>query len=234
MLLLAALGLVAGLITTLTGFGGGMFLVTCLSLLWDPLAALTISSLALWVGNSQRLLLFRSAFEWRLALPAILGCIPGAFIGASVATALPLRLLQIAIVVACFASLAWIPLRNKVRLPSWLLGPGAAGVGFLSATTGGGGFLLGPLLMSTGAYGARYLAAGAGASVAVHSFRVIGYSTHGLIDQDRLGQALVIACCIMVGNSLAKYIRNRVGDEKMRWLELAAPAFCACLALASL
>ena len=234
MFLLATLGVSAGLITTLSGFGGGVFLVTCLALLWDPLTALTISSLALLVGNSQRLFLFRASFDWRLSLPAILGCIPGALLGALLATALPASLLKVAIVSATLASLCWIPFRNKVTLPRWMLGPGSTVVAFLSATTGGGGFLLGPLLMSTGAYGARYLAAGASASIAVHTFRVIGYSASGLIDPSRLGQALLLACCIMLGNTLGKLIRVRVGEDKMRWLEYAAPALCAALAIASL
>ena len=50
-MLLAALGIAAGLITTVSGFGGGMLLVSVLALVWDPLSALTVTSVALLIGN---------------------------------------------------------------------------------------------------------------------------------------------------------------------------------------
>ena len=100
MLVLASLGVAAGLITTLSGFGGGVLLVTCLALLWDPLTALTISSLALLGGNAQRLFLFRADVDWRFSLPVVLGVIPGALGGALLATNMPGWLLHGAILVA--------------------------------------------------------------------------------------------------------------------------------------
>jgi hypothetical protein len=234
MLVIATLGAVAGLITTLSGFGGGAFLVACLALLWDPLTALTISSLALLVGNAQRLFLFRGAFDWRYSLPVILGAIPGALGGALLAANTPSWLLQVAILVATLAGLAKVLFKVTTSAPRSILAPGSAAVGFLSATTGGGGFLMGPLLLSTGATGSLYIATGASAGVAIHMLRITGYSTTGMIDYSLLGSALVLAATIMLGNLLGRHIRLRLGASKMLWLEYGAPVVCALIASAGL
>lgn len=234
MLVIATLGAVAGLITTLSGFGGGAFLVACLALLWDPLTALTISSLALLAGNAQRLYLFRQEFDWRFSLPVILGAIPGAFGGALVAAHTPAWLLQVAILVATLAGMAKVLLRISATAPRSILGPGSAAVGFLSATTGGGGFLMGPLLLSTGATGSLYIATGASAGVAIHILRITGYSTTGLIDFSLIGYALLLAATIMLGNLVGRYIRLRIGAAKMLWVEYGAPVVCALVATAGL
>lgn len=231
MLLLASLGVAAGLITTLSGFGGGIFLVSCLALIWDPLTALTLSSLCLVLGNAQRLYLFRHEFRWRYAKPVILGGIPGAFVGARIATQAPAWLLQIAILTITALSLLRVILKLRFQVSRAALGPGAAAVGFLSATTGGGGFLMGPLLLSAGIAGNTYIATGASAGMAMHSFKVIGYSTSGLINLALIGQVVLITCMIMIGNTAGRLIRDRMGEERMRWLEYAAPALCALLAL---
>lgn len=234
MLVLAMLGAAAGLITTLSGFGGGLFLVTCLALLWDPLSALTISSLALLGGNAHRLYLYRRHLDWSFAMPVIFGVMPGALGGALLATSMPSWLLQLAILAATLAALLHILVKRTAILPASYLAPGASAVGFLSATTGGGGFLLGPLLLSAGARGSRYIAIGASAGVAVHCLRIVGYSTTGLLDFEFLAQAVLLSGSIMVGNLLGRWIRHRAGEQRMRWLEVGAPALCAALALAGI
>ena len=234
MLILATLGMLAGLITTLSGFGGGLLLVTALALLWDPLTALTLSSLALLVGNAQRLWLFRSDWDGNLAIPVVAGAIPGALIGALLATKAPSWILQVAIVAMTTVATLRLIAPTRIVVQKRFLGPGACGVGLLSATTGGGGFLLGPLLLSAGISGGRYIAVGASAGTAIHVFRIAGYSTTGIIDFSLIYSVAVIAAAILLGNILGHKIRLHMGDARMRWLEYGAPLVCAGLALAGL
>ena len=234
MFLLAALGTLAGLITTLSGFGGGLLLVTALALIWDPLSALTLSSLALLAGNAQRLWLFRHDWDRRLAMPIVLGAIPGALLGALFATKAPVWILQVAIVAMTLLSTLRLLAKTPPTLPRYLLAPGAFGVGALSATTGGGGFLLGPLLLSAGATGGRYIAVAASAGTAIHFFRIAGYGAGGMIHLDLIGSVVIITIAILLGNLLGRYVRIRMGATRIRWIEYGAPVVCACLALAGL
>ncbi|MCP4444422.1 MAG: TSUP family transporter [Myxococcales bacterium] len=234
MLLLASLGILAGLITTLSGFGGGLLLISALALLWDPLTALTLSSLALVFGNAQRLWLFRKDWDGEIAIPVVMGAIPGALAGALVASRAPSWILQVAIALMTALAILRFALPSRFCIPKRFLGLGAAGVGLLSATTGGGGFLLGPLLLSAGMTGGRYIAVGASAGTAIHTFRILGYSTTGIIDFSLLYSVALIAAAILLGNILGRNIRVRLGDARLRWIEFGTPVVCAALALAGL
>ena len=76
--MLVMLGLMAGLVTTLAGMGGGMLLTLALAAWWgDPLRAIVVATPALLVGNAHRLLLFRQHVQWRLALPFVGAAHPG-------------------------------------------------------------------------------------------------------------------------------------------------------------
>jgi uncharacterized membrane protein YfcA len=88
-MVLVPLGIAAGMLTTLTGAGGGMFLLVVMALVWDPLTALTVSALALLVGNSHRLWLFRQEVSRKVLIPMLCGGIPGSLLGSTLAVALP-------------------------------------------------------------------------------------------------------------------------------------------------
>jgi hypothetical protein len=60
LLTLVPLGLLAGVLTTVAGMGGGMMLVVVLSLVWDPRVALASTAPALLVGNAHRAYLYRA------------------------------------------------------------------------------------------------------------------------------------------------------------------------------
>ena len=170
-MLLALLGVAAGLITTVSGFGGGMMLVSALALLWDPLTALTVSSLALLVGNAQRLFMFRRSVRLRVAAPLVFGAVPGSLLGALVAGSLPPLFLQIAILGVTGLALWRAVSRTTWVFPMRALGPSAAAIGALAAMSGGGGFLLGPMMLSAGIIGETYIATGALTAVFIHMGR---------------------------------------------------------------
>ncbi|MCA9541311.1 MAG: TSUP family transporter, partial [Myxococcales bacterium] len=82
-------GVFAGLLTTLTGLGGGMVLLLTLSVLWDPITALAVTAPALLVGNLHRLWMFRAHARLRVAGALIIGALPGSLLGGLLATRLP-------------------------------------------------------------------------------------------------------------------------------------------------
>ena len=83
------LGLMAGVVTTVAGLGGGMMLMLCLAMLIDPLSALVISAPALLVGNAHRVMMYRREIVWPLSGRLILGAVPGSFAGGLLAVSMP-------------------------------------------------------------------------------------------------------------------------------------------------
>lgn len=233
MVLLVLLGLVAGVLTTLAGMGGGLFLLVALGLVFGPHFALAVTTPALLVSNLHRGWLFRAEVDWRLARTIAVGVIPGAVVGALVLPALPA-----AVVAALFtASTVFALLRATGRVtlaprPSWIT-VYAVAIGALAATSGGAGMLIAPLVLSSGAAGGRYVATVAMGAVAMHLARVIGYGTVGLLGAEHLVDAAAILVGLLAGNLVGRRLRHHVGPRTERTVELGALVVANAFAIAA-
>jgi uncharacterized membrane protein YfcA len=94
-LLFIALGLLGGVVSTLTGMGGGLLMLTCLSLIVGPHAALALSSPALLVSNAHRAFLLRENVDKRVVTLIGAGAIPGAIVGGLLLTRVPELLVSV-------------------------------------------------------------------------------------------------------------------------------------------
>src|SRR3954463_16054821 len=97
-LALPLLGLAAGVLTTLAGQGGGLFLVVACSAVVGPHAALAMTAPALLLGNAHRAITFWRAIDRRIAARIIAGALPGAIAGGFVAGVVPVWTLKIMLV----------------------------------------------------------------------------------------------------------------------------------------
>lgn len=233
MLLLAGLGLVAGILTTLAGMGGGLFLLVAVGLMQGPHAALAITTPALLVSNLHRGWLFRGDIDWRLVRLIALGVVPGAILGALVLPSLP------AVVVAGLftASTVFAMLRATGRVtlapaPRWISAY-SVGIGALAATSGGAGMLIAPLVMASGITGGRYIATVAMCAVAMHAARTIGYGSVGLLEPGHVLDAAIILGGLVVGNLVGRRVRRHVGARTERNIELGALLVANAFAIAA-
>ena len=234
MLILVVLSLLAGAITTVAGMGGGLVLLLGLSFVLDPLVALMTTGPALLVGNLHRIALYREHVQRPLALRLVLGAAPGALIGGLVAVALPETLLRGAMVVLALLATAKVALGWRFTPPAGALVPGGAAIGFVTATSGGGGLISGPLLLASGLSGRPYVATGAVAAATVHVFRLTGYGAAGSLEWGIFAMGLVGAVCIATGNLLGERLRGIIPEHVVPRLEVGVVLACLGLALAGL
>jgi hypothetical protein len=222
MILLALLGLLAGVLTTIAGMGGGLFLLMALGLVYGPHVALAVTTPALLVSNLHRGWLFRGDIDWTLARLIAIGVIPGAILGALVLPGLPdwvvAALFTASTVFALLRATGRVTLRPK---PRWITAYSLA-IGALAATSGGAGMLIAPLILSSGTTGSRYVATVAIGAVAMHAARVIGYGSVGLLVPAHLVDAGVILAGLLVGNLVGRRMRSHVGAVTERRVELGA------------
>lgn len=231
---IAVLGLVAGVLTTVSGMGGGLVVVFVLSWTMGPKAALVVSAAALLIGNVHRIWLYRTDIDRDVVRRLLIGLVPGTLLGALIAGGLPDNVLRIVMVAAAAVALARVLGGARWTLPRSSLTPVAAVVGLFAATAGGAAALLGPLLLSSGVSGRRYLAVVAVGATAMHSVRLAGYSSVGLWDGAYLPLIAALAAAILAGNLLGRRLRDRVPDKAGAALEVATPVVCAVLAAAGL
>ena len=130
-LLVAALALLAGALTTVAGMGGGLLLIVALSALWDPRFALAVTGPALLLGNIHRFWLYRADLDRRAALRYLAGGVPGALVGGWALLAAPPALLRGGMVVLAAMALLRSLGGGRFGLPQAALVPGGFATGFV-------------------------------------------------------------------------------------------------------
>ncbi|NUP10646.1 MAG: sulfite exporter TauE/SafE family protein [Polyangiaceae bacterium] len=222
LLLLSLLGLVAGVLTTLAGMGGGLMLLAVLTVMRGPHLALALSSPALFVSNSHRAYLFRNDIDRRLVLLIGLGALPGALLGGLVLPTIPdaivTALLVATTVFAVLRAKGYIQIKPRAKS----LAMAGAGVGALSATSGGAGMLLGPILMSAGLTGAALVATIAACAATMHIGRVAGYFVSGLLTFEAAPGVLALLVGLVGGNLAGRRLRSIIPDGTEQKMELFA------------
>jgi hypothetical protein len=192
-----------------------MMMVVVLSIVWGPQEALAVTAPALLLGNAHRVWLFREAVDRTVTRALVMGALPAAFLGGLLAVAVPAMVLHWAILGATvFAVLVQLGKISWTPGPKAMLPFGAFG-GLLTATTGGGGLFIAPLLLSTGLRSEAYVATGGAVAIAMHIGRIGGYGVGGLFDSETLLASAVLALAIVGGNWIGKKGRDRL-DEKLK------------------
>lgn len=231
-MLLLPLGVIAGILTTTAGLGGGLLLILALSAWQGPHAALAITTPALLLGNTHRLFLLRREVAGRPAAWLIAGALPGGLVGGLLAARLPAEVLSWTIASMTALAFARELLPRGPALPLWGLAPVGAVVGVLAGSAGGAGLLVAPALLAVGLRGDRYVATCALVAVALHSARVVAYSAGGLVDAGTLESAAWLALGIPVGNLVAVRLRPLLSERRSTQLSYGTLAVCVALSLA--
>ncbi len=231
MMILLVLGLVAGVLTTVAGMGGGLLLIAAIGLLRGPHEALAMTSPALLLSNAHRAWLFRRDVDRRIARSFALGAVPGALLGGLFVPQLPPLALSIVLSSATALTLAKVLGFVRFSPSKKAIGSGGFGIGVLTATAGGAGVLTSPLFLSAGLAGAAYVGTVAAAAVALHVGRVLGYGVGGMFHLEQLPTIGLLAVSLVVGNLVGKRLRGALDAKHGIYVEVGALLICTALAL---
>ena len=231
--LLPVFGLLAGVLTTMAGLGGGILLLLGLSFVWGPAAALAATAPAMLFGNLHRLWLLRAELDRETAKAFAWGAVPGSFVGGLLAAWMPEAVLRWLMLVMTAAAMG-----RALGLYTWrpraaAMTPAGLGIGAISATAGGAGLLVGPLFMAAGLSGKRFVGTVAAAAVALHAGRVAAYGFGGMMTHETIVRATLLTVAVMGGNTIGLWLRDRVLDER-RAERLEMGALVACMGLSML
>lgn len=229
---LIPLGVLAGILTTIAGLGGGILLQVALSLAVGPREALAITAPALLVGNLHRAFLYRASVDRAVARAFVAGALPGSLAGGLAAVVLPAWAMQ-----ALMVTMAGLAVARHFGWWRWrpspaVMAPAAAGIGAISATSGGAGLLVSPLMLSAGLTGEGYVSTVAVGAVAMHLGRLAAYSAGGMVSARTLGLAGALTVAILAGNAIGARLRARIPAAAAPRIELGALGVATALALA--
>ncbi len=228
---LGALGVVAGILTTIAGMGGGMLLMAVLVALRGPHFALAITTPALFVSNGHRAWMFRKVLDVRIAATFAVGAVPAAALVGHFVPTLPGWVLAAILVFASVLTLARSAGFIDLQPRRAAIVSAGAGIGALAATAGGAGALTSPLFLAAGLTGASYVGTVALGAVALHAGRLVGYGSGGMLRADLAPAIIVLLFGLLIGNFAGKRLRSRVDARLEKRVEIGALLVCTALAL---
>jgi len=224
LILVIVLGLLGGVITTVAGLGGGLVMVAVLSVVLDPVTALSATAVGLLVGNLHRVWMYRKDLDWRTALPVIAGAMPAAIAAGLLVAWLPEWLIfGLMLGMGSLAVLRSFSER-EIRVPAWAGVPVGVVLGGVTATSGGGGLILAPWLIARGLVDAAYIGTVGMVAITLHVSRILAYGWSGAADGSTWMLGAVMAVMLPLGNLLGHALRGRLDLERQRHVQLGVLA----------
>lgn len=214
LVLVALVSYASSVVGGLAGTGVGLLMMPMLVPVVGIRAVVPVISVAMLLGSSSRLWVFRHDVQWRISRNVMLGSVPGVILGASIYGLLPANVLYA--VLGGFLVLS-VPARRIFARRNRVLragGVGTAAMGFgygiISGIASGGGPILVAMLLGMGLKGAAVIGTKAGVSIVMHSVKAATFGLYGLLDVELVLAAILIGACTLPGAYTAKWLVDRM------------------------
>jgi uncharacterized protein len=215
-----ALGLAAGTLSGIVGFGASIMLMPALMLAFGPQEAVPMMAIAALLANLSRVLVWWREIDWRANAYYCATAVPCAALGARTLLVLDPRLVE-GILGGLF--MVMIPARRwlfarGLRVEAWHLSLVGAGIGFLSGLVASTGPINTPFFLAYGLVKGAYLATEALGSMAIGITKAIVFQRFDALPLETVGRGLLVGASLMVGSRLAKGFVLRLDASQFRLL----------------
>ena len=214
------LGVVAGTLGGVIGFGSSIMLMPVLVILFGPREAVPIMAVAALLANASRALVWWREVDW-LAFAAYSATgVPAAALGASTLLIIPQRGIEMAMglfFLAVIPARRWLTSRN-LRINLWQLALAGALVGYITGIVVSTGPINAPFFLALGLVKGAYLATEALGSLAVYASKAIVFRTFGALPMEIFSKGLIIGSSLMIGSFVAKGLVLKLKAEQFSLL----------------
>jgi len=219
-LVVLALGLGAGTLSGIVGFGASIMLMPALMLAFGPQQAVPIMAIAGLLANLSRIAVWWREVDWRANAFYCITAVPCAALGARTLLLLEPRIVE------GFLGLLFllmIPVRRwlfarGLRIEAWHLSLVGAGIGFLSGMVASTGPINTPFFLAYGLVKGAYLSTEALGSMAIGITKAIVFQRFNALPLETVGRGLIIGATLMIGSRLAKGFVIRLDAHQFRTL----------------
>jgi uncharacterized protein len=219
-LLVLALGLVAGTLSGIVGFGSSIIMMPALVIAFGPLQAVPVMATAAVMVNFSRILVWWRDVDWRLCATYALTGVPSAALGARTLLLLRPRVVETALglfFIAMIPTRRWLASRD-VRLPLWALALIGAVVGFVTGIVVSTGPITAPIFLLCGLTKGAFLGTEAAGSLAVYVSKASVFRAFGALPIEVLVEGLITGSSLMVGSFIAKRFVLKLDAQSFRLL----------------
>jgi uncharacterized protein len=215
-----ALGLFAGTLSGIVGFGASIMLMPVLMLAFGPQEAVPIMAIAALLANLSRVLVWWREVDWRANAYYCSTAVPMAALGARTLLVLDPRIVEGmlgGLFLLMIPARRWLVARG-MRVEAWHLPIVGAVIGFLSGMVASTGPINTPFFLAYGLVKGAYLATEAVGSMAIGITKAIVFQRFDALPLETVGRGLLIGASLMIGSRLAKGFVLRLHPEQFRLL----------------
>lgn len=218
--LVLLLGLVAGTVGGVVGFGTSIMLMPALVIVFGPREAVPIMAVASIMANASRVAVWWRDVNWPAVAAYSLPAAPAAALGAATLLRLPVGVVE-AVLGVFF--IAMIPVRRWMAARQWTLrlphlALVGAVIGFITGIVVSTGPVNAPFFLAYGLVKGAYLSTEALGSLAVYLAKAAAFRSLGALPWDAVVKGLIIGSTIMVGSVLSRRIVLKLDAERFRLL----------------
>jgi len=204
--LLLVLGVVAGTIGGIIGFGASIILMPALVVMFGPRIAVPVMAVAAAMGNFSRAVVWWREMDWRACAVYSVTAVPAAFLGARTLLVIPEHVAD-GVLGAFF--ILMIPARrwmaaHKLRIGLAHLAVAGALIGYLTGIVVSTGPINAPFFLAYGLVKGAYIGTEALGSLAVYLSKVAAFRSFGALPLDVIAKGLAVGASLMIGSVLAK------------------------------
>jgi uncharacterized membrane protein YfcA len=218
--IILAVGLVAGTLSGIVGFGSSIMLMPVLVIVFGPLQAVPVMAIAAIMANFSRILVWWREVDWGVFRAYSATAVPCAALGAGTLLVLPARLVEVALGVFF---IAMIGVRRWMAAHEFRLGAGhlallGVPVGYFTGVVASTGPITVPIFLATGLVKGAFLSTEAAASLAVYVAKAVVFRSFGALPLDIVAKGLITGSTLMAGAFIAKRFVLKMDAGRFRLL----------------
>jgi uncharacterized protein len=199
-------GLVAGTLGGIVGFGSSLMLMPVLVIVFGPRQAVPIMAIAAIMANFSRVAVWWRDVDWRTCAAYSATAVPFAALGARTLLVLPPKIVEVGLglfFVSMIAVRRWMAARRR-RIGRGALAALGAPVGFLTGVVASTGPVTAPIFLATGLVKGAFLSTEAAASLAVYFAKAAVFRTFGALPLGIAVKGLLVGSTLTAGAFIAK------------------------------
>ena len=214
------LGVVAGTLGGVIGFGSSIMLMPVLVMLYGPREAVPIMAVAAVLANASRVLVWWREVQWRAVAAYAATGVPAAALGASTLLVIPQQWVEF--VMGCFF-LAVIPgrrwlARHNLRITLWGLAWCGAVIGYLTGIVVSTGPINAPVFLAFGLVKGAFIGSEALGSLALYISKAVVFRIFGALPADIVIKGMIVGSSLMAGSFAARWLVLKLAAEQFRLL----------------
>jgi len=219
-LIVCSVGLVAGVLGGVIGFGTTILLMPPLVHFYGPMQTVPIIALVAIVANFSRVVLWLREIDWRVCGVYSATAVPAVVLGAHTLVQFNARLIELMLgsfLLLMIPARRWLR-RQDFRPRLWHMAGVGAGIGYLTGLVASTGAINTPFFLAFGLVKGAYIGTEAASSLTLFLAKGITFHQLGVIDNRAIAQGLLIGVFVLIGSTLSKRLVLQIPEH--RFLQL--------------